>query len=398
MSTVFRNRQRAEEFAALVDGASLPSGASADSRVLLDVVADLRRGVTEDPAASPRPEFALALRERLVTEAATVLAPVTADLRLPVRPRGARERRLAVAASVAVILGGSAGIATAAQGSLPGEALYPVKRGIETVQGQLTGNDAARGRNLLHRADARLDEADALVADGSPATLRQVPATLDAFREQARDGADELLSSYSRTHDEATLNRLRDFTASGLDRVSALSADAPVDARPALRRAAGTLAAIDSDAVGACQACADTPVLTVPSSFVTASDVDRAMAAVRDSHLDNSHPVTVPKDLLRKVADQGVAPAGGTASSPAGGTSGAGGTGSTGSTGSTGPQAPATGPALPSTSPLPVPEVKVRVDVDPDGVTDPVTGTIDKTLDSTLETLLPDGDTGLLGQ
>ena len=56
----------------------------------------------------------------------------------PVRTRGKRERRLVAVASAAVLLGGTAGMATAAQNALPGEALYPIKRGIEKAEAGLS--------------------------------------------------------------------------------------------------------------------------------------------------------------------------------------------------------------------------------------------------------------------
>ena len=59
----------------------------------------------------------------------------------------------AASSAVAVLLGGSAGMAAAAQNALPGEALYPVKRGIESAQLQLvSGPDRGRAQ-LANAAD-----------------------------------------------------------------------------------------------------------------------------------------------------------------------------------------------------------------------------------------------------
>ena len=66
---------------------------------------------------------------------------------------------------VAALLAGSAGIASAATGSWPGDSLYPIKRGIETVQLDLT---PASGRASLYisLAARRLDELSGLVSHG----------------------------------------------------------------------------------------------------------------------------------------------------------------------------------------------------------------------------------------
>ena len=91
-------------------------------------------------------------------------------------------------ASAAVLIGGTAGMATAAQHSLPGEALYPVKRGIEKAELGLSMSSAGRGRDLLHQASDRLDEAQGLVDQGSATGTPRVPDTVAAFTASARDG------------------------------------------------------------------------------------------------------------------------------------------------------------------------------------------------------------------
>lgn len=55
-------------------------------------------------------------------------------------------------------------------GILPGSILYPAKRVAEAVDSALAFSDEARTRKLLRRADTRLSEAAALIAQGEPAT------------------------------------------------------------------------------------------------------------------------------------------------------------------------------------------------------------------------------------
>ena len=194
MIALTRSRQRAEEFAALVDDTRAPlrpvsneSAASASARELdrlVGVVAVMRREASADEAARPQPAFAADLRERLMAEAVEVLTPQQAALVLPPRTRGTRERRLVAAATAAVLLGGTAGIAAAAQGSLPGEALYPIKRGIEDARVGLATSPGAEGRQLLAHASDRLAEVQGLVAAGP--RCRHVPDPRDPRRVQQR--------------------------------------------------------------------------------------------------------------------------------------------------------------------------------------------------------------------
>jgi hypothetical protein len=343
--TVFRTRQRAEEFAALVDGATAPLRevrAGHDSEVdrLVGIVQTMRREAA-DERVLPREAFTLDLRERLMTEAETVLIPRKATLSLPPRTRGKRERRLVAVASAAVLIGGTAGMAAAAQHSLPGEALYPIKRGIESAQVDLATSPAGQGRHLLTQAGDRLDEVQGLMAAGPATGSPQIPGTLDEFTAQSRKGADLLMASYADTSDPKTIAAVRDFTAHDNAILQGLAQTAPTAAQPALRNAVIALAAIDSQASQACPSCSDLPVLKVSKKFLVANDVDRAMHALGSSHLNNDHPVIAPRDAVERAdsdvpgstaskAPSASVPSGAPSSGPSSGaTSGAGsGTGS----------------------------------------------------------------------
>jgi hypothetical protein len=165
MTSLFRTRQRAEEFSARVDGSVVghADGADAETERLVGVVRTLRAQVATD-AATPRDAFVTDLRARLMAEAESVLTEQDVGPALPARTRGKRERRLVAVATAAVLLGGSAGIATAARDALPGQALYPIKRGIEQADVRLSTSPAARGGDLLQQATGRLDEVQGLIA------------------------------------------------------------------------------------------------------------------------------------------------------------------------------------------------------------------------------------------
>jgi hypothetical protein len=317
MTTVFRTRQRAEDFAALVEGTLRTSSGVPDGERLLAAVATLRRQVDTDPAASPRTDFSLGLRERLMTEADTVLAgrsehgqsghgqsrrgrpEQTASLPLPVRRRGRRERQLVAAATAVILFGGTAGMASASQDALPGEALYPVKRGFEQVDVQLSGTATDRGRDLLHQASERLHEVHGLMETGTAAGAAHIPATLDLFATQARQGTKLLLDAYADDRNPAAITSVRQFAARDLQVLEDLSADAPSYVQSGLRDGALMLRDIHAEATRVCVGCQDGPPLVVPEVLLSSADVDPAADATTvPGTVDESQPVVVTVDPL----------------------------------------------------------------------------------------------------
>src|SRR5262245_12318624 len=139
-----RAQRRADEFAALVERSSTGERTDVvDDRdaELLELVGSLR--AVPDP--QPRPEFVAGLRERLMTEAETVLVPDDlSKLRLPAR-QSRRERRLAAVVGGIAIVGATTSVAVASQSALPGEAPYPIKRVSEAAHATLSPGESARG-------------------------------------------------------------------------------------------------------------------------------------------------------------------------------------------------------------------------------------------------------------
>lgn len=286
-------RRRAEEFDAALDGARTDARTSA----LVGIAERLR---ATQPVV-PRPEFVAQFRGRLMAEATTVLTPTNATLTLPARKPGARERRWAAAAAAFVLVGGSAGMAVAADSSLPGQALYPVKRGIEQAQAHLAITSAGRGHALLGQADTRLAEVKGLLAAGST-DRAQVPSTLGAFTAQARQGTALLLASYRDSRNPASVVAVRRFAAHALGTLVTLQPQVPAAAHNELARAANTLQRIDARASRLCESCAASlPPLRMPPTVLTATQVDRALAQAHGHHLNNSHPVVVDTSTLRRV-------------------------------------------------------------------------------------------------
>ena len=224
MTSLFQARRRAEEFAAVVDG-------SADNRTqrneefttLLGLVASLR----DQAAAEPRAEFAADLRSRLMLEAEVALTPETATLRLPARQRGRRERRLVAAASAFVLIGGTTTMAAAAQSALPGDALYPIKRGLERAEVGLSMSSAGKGKDLLSQASDRLVEVEGLLGADSIGSGPQVPETLAAFSSSASEGAALLFESFRETGDPDSIVAVRSFTTEGIATLESLAGTVP---------------------------------------------------------------------------------------------------------------------------------------------------------------------------
>jgi hypothetical protein len=283
MVSLMGARRRAERFDAAVEGRGPVEQLPADLRELVDVVATMR----EVDAPPARPEFAAALREQLMTEAETALVPAS-PLTLPQRRSGARERRLTAAAAVFTLVGGTAGLAAAAQDALPGEALYPIKRGIEEAQLSFQSDADDRGRTYLQQAEDRLDEAVRLMEEDSPTPV--VAETVDSFVVQAVAGADLLLASFDETGSSEDIELLRTFTAEALPRLQELAESAPADIQDELARAAVVLQRIDQQATASCEQCSDRPALEMPVLMAQAAEISRAMEAVRTQQVNNDHP------------------------------------------------------------------------------------------------------------
>jgi hypothetical protein len=302
--------RRAERFHELVEETSTGGARLPEYADLLEVVGGLR--AVEAPL--PDPTFVATLRERLVAEAESVLAQAAAErdqaddrLRLqPVSPRSRRRRRrLAAAVSGVVLVGTTATVAVAAQSALPGDGLYPVKRGLESAHAELTFDRAARGRLLLDNAGTRLDEAQQLSRDhADPA---RVSDALDAFTEQASSGADLLVADYQATGDQSSMTTLRTFTAGSMARLQALQSVVPPQSLDDLLQASRVLDQVQQISVHTCASCPGPLATTVPTVLTQAAQAASASWQVvapqhahhpsRPGHGDQPRLPHVPADL-----------------------------------------------------------------------------------------------------
>lgn len=302
MTALYGARRRADQFAAAIDNPH--RDVDAELRDLVSVVRTLRSTAADDPDATPRADFAADLRARLMAAADEALEP-GAPLALPPRHVGRRERRLVAAAATVVLIGGSTGMAAASSGALPGDPLYPVKRGIERAEASLQVSEAGKGRHLLDQARGRLVEVRGLISDDAPAGPTRVPTALDDFTAQAEQGAGLLFESFREDRDPASVNAVRDFTADALEELEGLAATAPSSSQADLRAAALALRDLDQRASQLCTSCAaGAPTLDLPPVFLAAAEADRALGGVDAGSLDNSHPFVVPRSLVPAQDDR----------------------------------------------------------------------------------------------
>ena len=291
MTPAFSARRRADEFEALLSrgpGAPLTERDAERFAALLELVADLR----SLPEVAPRAEFVSSLRASLMTEADTVLLqqPATPSrLAMPAASRR-RDRRFATVLGGAALVGAAATMAVAAQTALPGEALYDVKRGIESAEVRLATDDAARGRTLLAQAETRLTELEAL-ASGDGGRDQLIPDTIDAFTRQSSDGVRSLLASYEVTRSDADAQAARDFTVRGIERLDDLQQQLPESARDELIAAGRTLTDLDLEVGSACSGCSG-GITTTPDFLLSSAPQDLLTGLDSDEQTLEGAPVS----------------------------------------------------------------------------------------------------------
>lgn len=298
MTPVFPARRRAEEFAALVED---PSTGGTDARYsdLLDVVGALR----DAPPVEPRPEFVANLRERLMVAAETELVPVDVTrLALPARSK-ARDRRLAAAVGGLALVGATTSMAMAAQSALPGDVLYPIKRAIEDVHSGVTMGESQKGSTLLANASGRLDEVSQLSRGGDAQDQMAIADTLNAFTDQSVEASDLLLSDYADHGDQASVEELRAFAATSLDKLTAIEPQVPDEARDELFHAAQVLIQIDAAAHQACPACTGGITKIPPIYAPVSSRFD--YSGVQESADPSSEPQSSQGQAGPKLPDLG---------------------------------------------------------------------------------------------
>ncbi len=218
--------------------------------------------------AEPSAEFRTALRERLMVEASEVLVPLPAER--PVRPvRPARRRRVAAATAAALVGLGTVGTVSSSASAVPGDLLYPVKRGVENVQVTLHRDDASRGEYRLQQARERLAEARHLDRSGDTARLAD---TLDDFASQTEAGSDRLFAAYESDQSTERIDTVNDFVAEASVELAGLSGSVPPDARSSFDSAATLVGDVASQASSLCGTCSTADVRSLVDAVQSLAD------------------------------------------------------------------------------------------------------------------------------
>lgn len=234
-----RLNRRAEEF----DRALTAEGPHVDPAIAALVA------VAGALAAVPqmRAPFKDALRTQLMSEAATIAASgVPAAVGAATGGAGHVGSLAKVFAKPAmqVATGGlavtvaAAGIGVGASRSLPGDALYGVKRVIENLQDGFAGGAVAEADSVLEHAQTRLDEVRALLdRDGA---VGDIEDTLDDLKAELDEATAQLLE-HARAGSKAAYDTLKAQIAGIQAELSALREQLPADAQDELDAAMGTV-------------------------------------------------------------------------------------------------------------------------------------------------------------
>lgn len=245
----------------------------------------------EAAVAEPTPEFRLSLRTTLMTEAETVLVPVESKPRIltaapthrPVR------RRIAGLTAAALASAGVVGLVSSSASAVPGEMLYPVKRGVESVQLALHQGDSSRGSYQLAQASERLAEARQLSDNPSSRTDALVASTLDDFSSQAEQGSNSLFDDFDNNGKEKSIQKVNDFAAAAATELATLSSVLPESADDAFESAAKTISDLAVQASSLCSSCTSADAQSLVNA-VTA--LTKSGAAEEDKNTSTSKQST----------------------------------------------------------------------------------------------------------
>lgn len=307
-------RETAEELQRVLEG----RGTAEETARHADLVRTVELLTTH--AVQPRPAFSADLRERLMTAARTELVPdPTATVRV-LRPTVPARRRFGAVAASLVIVGTAAGAAAASTDALPGDPLYPVKRGTEQVGTSFSVGDARKGRSQLEHAGTRLDEARELIA--KDADDRLVVGALRDFQAEAVAGSERLFEAYDAEQRDDDVAVVRSFAATQMGAVDDLAqADPDPVVAATLVDVADTLADLDAQASELCAQCSPLEELTTPTSVAAGAggtSVDALLARpVKQARLDRDALQALRTEELRTLSREAERSAGDLAEMPA---------------------------------------------------------------------------------
>ncbi|MEU4127719.1 DUF5667 domain-containing protein, partial [Streptomyces virginiae] len=169
------------------------------------------------------------------------------------RPRSRWSKGIAAGGlTVGVAAGAFSGVAAASSDALPGDHLYPVKRGMEDLKLGMADDDAERGELYLDRASNRLSEARRLMERGRTGTLDHeslgaIRRALSGVKHDAEEGHRLLQAAYDRDGSLGPIQTLSSFSRSHRDAWGKLREKLPVQLTDVGGEVDSVFQAIDED-------------------------------------------------------------------------------------------------------------------------------------------------------
>ncbi|MFF5899256.1 DUF5667 domain-containing protein [Streptomyces argenteolus] len=224
--------------------------------------------------ALPEPEFdpevkvvqraqLLAAMETMFAEGGASTGPTVPEQRSRGAHRASPIRRLrprsrwakgltAGGLTVGVAAGAFGGVAAASSDALPGDSLYPLKRGMEDISLTMADGDAARGEAYLDHASTRLGEARRLMERARSGELDhesigEVRRTLNGMTHDATEGHRLLRSAYDRDGSLGPIQTLDSFSRSHRATWSSLRDRLPVQLDDIGAKVSSVFDAMDQD-------------------------------------------------------------------------------------------------------------------------------------------------------
>jgi Domain of unknown function (DUF5667) len=271
-------------------------------------------------APAPDARFVADLRSRLMTEAATMPAPGPAAARAAqARDTGTRSapvvfvvgrglpRAVAGATASALLVGAVVG--AAARGTVPGDALYPVKGWLDGVAVRLADSDLDRGRTHLAQAQEHISNAREVADDERGAEA--VTAALESATVSVREGQRALDRAWTRTGNPQALLAMRDFASRALPQVDALRTEVPAESLPALADLESLLRQTQEATARRVAACGATCSSIDTTSLVSPTTVAPTTSPTSTGGAVSAPPAGVTAPPTAVTATGGEAPADG---------------------------------------------------------------------------------------
>ncbi len=271
-------------------------------------IADLVRfaeNLCEVAVVEPTMAFRSSLRDQLMVEAQTALVQMPTVPRQPVAlvptssHRDVRRRAASITAAL-VASAGAVGLVGSSASALPGEMLYPVKRGMENVQLAIHRDDASRGEFQLARASERLAEAKSLSL-GDEAAQHQVSEVLTDFASTAGDAWAAMDDAFRADPSSSSMQAVSSFAQSAVLDLTELRPSLPEDASPSFSEATDVVLAMTSGAASLCPTCGDVDLGNLVSDVTdlaapATAPTEQPAVAVKEKPAATPKPsVTIPK-------------------------------------------------------------------------------------------------------